>query len=118
MTKKIILADDNLWSRDGLVSIINDAVPGVEIEQVVDGRSLVERVRGGGFALVLTDNQMPYVSGLEAIRQIREFNREVPIFIITSSDVEREALEAGATGYMRKSYCSSKLPQVLQQYLG
>lgn len=118
MSKRMILADDELYVRDALALMISDSFPDVEVVQVEDGESLVERVRDGGFALVLTDNQMPSVDGLEAIRQIRKFDGEVPIYMLSSSDKEREALEAGATGYIDKVHHRPQLPDVLKQYLG
>ncbi|MBI2142489.1 response regulator transcription factor [Candidatus Woesearchaeota archaeon] len=118
MTKKIILADDDAYVREALVPLIHHTVPGVEVVQVTNGRDLVARVRDGGFALVLTDNNMPDVGGLEAIREIREFDSEVPVYMLSSSGIEKEALAAGATGFMVKTNCFYELPPVLHEYLG
>lgn len=113
----MILAEDDRALREGLERFIKLRVTDVDIETVEDGKPLVARVREGGYSLVLTDNQMTYVDGLEAIRQIREFDQQVPIYMLSGSYIKEQALEAGATGYVNKSKVMQELPPVLTQHL-
>ncbi len=56
--------------------------------------------------IVLLDLNLPEMSGLEAMRWIREYLPETPIIVITQSDAESDVLTAiknGATGYLLKS---------------
>jgi len=122
MTKKMILAEDDQDFREGLVLYIGDEIPGVEIEYVDDGKPLLERARNGGYALILTDNDMKQMNGLEAVRRIREFDKTTPIYLMSGRDVRKQALEAGATGYIPKDFDFAggpvNLSLVLKPYLG
>lgn len=104
--KKIIWADDNETFRLSMIDQLERYCQRAEIEVVVDevgdGKELVEKVLAAHYDLVFTDNQMTEIHGLQAIAQIRERNKNVPIYMISSSEVGERALEAGATGYFDK----------------
>ena len=117
MSKRMILADDTPFVREDYAKEISLLVKDVEIEQVADGESLLDRVRSGGYSLVLTDNRMPKMHGLEAIKQIREFDQQTPIYLLSSEDVGKYALEAGATGFILKENVYRQLPAIVKQYL-
>ena len=70
--KRIILADDHSFVRLGLVQILKDEYPSVEIKQVGDGESLVKEVTLHDWDLVISDLDMPGRNGLEALEQIIE----------------------------------------------
>ncbi len=103
MSKKVIVAEDHDSLREAYVGWFELNFDGVELEAVPDGEQLVERVRNGGYSVVLTDNEMGSgINGLEAIRRIREFDKTVPIYMLSGSDVKALALQLGATGYFDK----------------
>ena len=56
---KVIIAEDFEALREMFIDMITSRNRGIEVEVVVDGESLVERVRQENFDLVLTDNSMP-----------------------------------------------------------
>ena len=101
MTKKIIIAEDD----EDLVLLYQRFFGNydVEVDSVSDGKSLVEMVKGGGYSLVLTDNGMPFMEGMDAIREIRTFDPKVPIYMVSGNrDAESKALTLGATGFIYK----------------
>lgn len=121
MTKKIIVADDDNFFRDSIAELVRDKYPTVEIETVDDGKPLVEKVRNGGYSFVLTDNNMPVIKGVEAVRQIRQYDKDVPIYLMSSSqdpDTVRGALRAGATDFIYKGKLWEELQPVLKEHLG
>lgn len=119
MERKVIIADDNEDSRTVYASMIANRVGDVEVVQVAEGGSLVEKVRGGGFSLVLTDNEMPPgMDGLKAIRTIRQFDDRTPIYMISGSEVGEEAIKAGANGYIEKGRnVAADLKEVIAKHL-
>ena len=106
MTKKIIWADDNQNYRETMVATVERYCRNMGVEVVIDeapdGKELVEKVLGSNYDLVFTDNRMPNVHGLQAIAQIREQNKTVPIYMVSSSEVGQQAIKVGATGYVDK----------------
>src|SRR3989338_11309858 len=104
MVKQVIIADDDDSLRRMYSDMIEAAVPDATIVCVDNGRDLVAKVREGGYQLVFTDYDMrdDGMTGLRAIIKIRQFDFQTPIFMASGSEVEIEALEAGATGYIDK----------------
>ena len=68
---RIVLADDHSFIRLGLIQILNDEYPSVEIIEVSDGEALIEEVTLHDCDLVISDLDMPGRSGLEALQQIK-----------------------------------------------
>lgn len=70
--------------------------------------------------IVITDLQMPQLSGLELVKAVRESDSALPIVLVTakgSEDTAIEALRSGATSYSPKSKLSSDLVPTVEQVL-
>lgn len=110
--QRILLADDHGFIRLGLVQLLQDEFPMVEIKQVSDGESLVKEVTFGDWDLVISDLDMPGRSGLEALEQIKLMKPELPVLILSIYPEELYAvrvLKAGASGYMNKNSAPEEL---------
>lgn len=110
--RRILLADDHSFIRLGLVQLLQDEFPMVEIRQVADGESLVKEVMQGGWDLVISDLDMPGRSGLEALEQIKLIKPDLPVLILSIYPEELYAirvLKAGASGYMNKNSAPEEL---------
>lgn len=101
----VVIADDHIMIRQGIVALLNDQADIAVIGEASNGREAIERVAARHPAIVLMDLSMPLLPGIAAIREIR---REFPnTGIVVLSNYEdgahvREALDAGATGYVTK----------------
>ncbi len=118
--KKIIIADDHGIIRLGLIQILKDEYPTVEITEVADGETLVTEVMKNEFELVITDLDMPGRSGLEALIQIKQIKPELPVLILSIYAEELYAvrvLKAGASGYMNKNAASEELIIAIQRIM-
>ncbi len=70
--------------------------------------------------VVLMDIDLPGMTGIEGVRQIRALNTEVPILMITVFDDTTsvfDALYAGANGYLLKKYISERLSAAIRDVL-
>ncbi len=67
---RLLIVDDNELNRDMLARRL--ARQGYEIEVADSARQLPERVKEGAIDLVLLDIEMPEISGLEALKTLRE----------------------------------------------
>jgi two-component system cell cycle response regulator DivK len=103
--QKILVVEDNELNLKLFCDLLR--AHGYQAEPVRDGREAVDRARAFAPDLVVMDIQMPYVSGLELIEQLKgdpELSR-MPIMAVTAyaakGDEER-IREAGAEGYVSK----------------
>lgn len=105
MGQKILVVEDNELNLKLFCDLLR--AHGYEAEPVRDGREAVDRARGFRPDLIVMDIQMPYVSGLELIEQLKGDSelRRTPIMAVTAyaakGDEER-IREAGAEGYVSK----------------
>lgn len=108
--KRILLAEDSPTMRNFERKILEAA--GYSVHMTRDGQEAWERLQSEAFDAVVSDIEMPHLSGLELTRRLRGLARysEVPIILVTSltSDTDRQAgLEAGASAYLSKSSIES-----------
>jgi two-component system cell cycle response regulator DivK len=102
---KILVVEDNALNIKLFCDLL--AAHGHEPGAVTDSREALERAQAFGPDLIITDIQLPHVSGLELIRQFREDERlkTVPIMAVTAyaavGDDER-IRTAGASAYISK----------------
>jgi CheY-like chemotaxis protein len=61
---------------------------GYVVKTVTNGLDAVEAVKNNFFDLVFLDENMPGVSGLEALKQIKEYRADLPVVMITKSEEE------------------------------
>ena len=119
MIKRIIIAEDNALVRAYYLSFIKNNVPNVEIEEVEDGKTLVDSVRAYDWDFVLTDVRMKGLGGIEAVRQIRGFNTKVPIAIVSGYDAGPylKAMERLGAYFIQKDTYEQQLLPLLKQHL-
>lgn len=120
--KHILLADDHSFIRLGLIQILKDEYPFVEIKEVGDGESLVKEVMKHNWDLVISDLDMPGMNGLEALEKIKLITPSLPVLILSIYPDELYAirvLKAGAAGYMNKNAAPYELITALKRiFLG
>lgn len=107
MSKRIIIADDDDGVRRSLCRFIRSYIKGSEVLEASTGEALIEKLKEGGYDLAFTDNDMGQgIRGLEAVRRVRAWGIEVPIYLLCwveeREKFREEALRAGATGYIEK----------------
>lgn len=115
--KKILLADDHSFIRVGLVQIIKDEYPLVEIKEVGDTESLINAVLHADWDLVISDLDMPGRSGLQALEQIKLIRPQLPVLILsyyTEDLYGVRVLKAGGSGYMNKNSAPYELIGVIK----
>jgi two-component system, NarL family, invasion response regulator UvrY len=102
----VIIADDHSFIRLGLIQILRDEFPGINITEVENGDSLVKSVILNDYDLVISDLEMPGRNGLEALEQLKLSKPELPVLILSIYPEELYAvrvLKAGAAGYLNKN---------------
>ena len=112
---RILIVDDHVVFRHGVISILTSAKAQPELEVVgeaADGGEAMERVRELAPDLVLMDIHMPRVNGIEATRQIKAVFPQTKVIMLTVSDDDQDlfaAIKSGADGYLLKNLSSREL---------
>jgi two-component system cell cycle response regulator DivK len=117
---KIMIVEDNALNIKLFCDLL--AAHGHQPEAVTDSRLALDAARAFLPDLVITDIQLPHVSGLDLIRMIRSDKqlREVPIMAVTaySAQGDEERIRgAGAQAYVSKPISVAKFAQTVEELL-
>jgi DNA-binding NarL/FixJ family response regulator len=115
---RILVVDDHPAFRRALTSALR-MVKDIEVAGEAGGGVEATRQAVESDAdLVLMDLSMPDLNGIEAMRRIHESKPDLPVVILTAHadpGVEREAREAGASGFLAKGTALEELVVVLHE---
>src|SRR5579864_6573851 len=117
MKLRILLADDHEIVRRGLCSLLQKHEGWEICGEAADGREAIEMAKRLKPDVVIVDIGMPSLNGLETTRQLMQHdpNFKVIVLTITDSDqVIREALDAGARGFVLKSDAARDLVSAVE----
>lgn len=108
---KIILAEDNDLLRKSLSFFLESK--GFEVNQFADGKEALEAIKNNNYDIILTDINMPGISGMEMTQYVRiTLELDTPIIIFTSFGIEQTELDAfdiGANDFIAKPISPSVL---------
>ena len=102
---RILIADDHLVVREGLVAILNRQSDMTVVGEAGNGREALEQWRNHRPDVTLMDLRMPEMSGVEAIIAIREEDDKASVIILTTYDSDEDVyrgMRAGAKAYLLK----------------
>lgn len=105
VAKRILVVEDNDLNRKLFCDLLR--AKGFEVEPVADGREAIEKTRLFMPHLVIMDIQLPDVSGMDLIEQLKadEELKAIPVLAVTAyaGKGDEEAIrDAGAEGYLAK----------------
>ena len=78
----ILFVEDDTIIRNQLVKVLEKM--GMVVHTADDGRQGLEKAQKNNYSLILTDNVMPYMNGLEMAENLRKTKTEVPIIMISA----------------------------------
>ncbi len=117
---RVLLADDHILLREGLVGIIASQPDMEVVGEASDGLEAIIKASELRPDLILMDIQMPGCDGLEATRKIKHALPGTVIVMLTVRDDEEklfEAIKNGAQGYLIKNIRSQEMLQMLRGVL-
>jgi PAS domain S-box-containing protein len=109
---RILIVDDHELVRSGVRSVLASRRDFDVCGEAVDGQDAIEKARQLNPDLVVMDVSMPKVNGIEATREIQRLMPQTAVLILSqhnSPEMMRQALNAGARGYVVKSAIAANL---------
>ena len=111
---RILVVDDATFIRDMIKKQLRDKIPGVEVLDAPDGARALAQLKGQAVDLILSDWEMPNLSGAELLTAVRAMPHEGDIpFIMISSRGDRnhivKAIELGVSDYLTKPFSAEEL---------
>ena len=107
---RVLLVDDDPAVIRAYGSAL--ARQGVTVETASNGKEAAERVKGGGFDVIVSDIQMPEMTGIEFLKAVRAHDLEVPVILMTgqpSVESAMRAIEYGVFRYLAKPVAGQQL---------
>ena len=96
------LVDDDRDFLELLQGVLADSCPDLDAVPFLSGDDALAYLRTQRVHLVVTDVNMPGMSGLELTRAIRKFDRTIPILVVSATERSTSALAAGADAFLSK----------------
>lgn len=116
---KIMLADDEGIVIDSLRFIINKNFPGrCVIEHATTGRNVIELAEKFQPDIAFMDIQMPGINGIEAMKEIRQYNSSIIFIVMTAFDkfnYAKEAINLGVLEYLTKPVNHTVIVKTLEK---
>ena len=115
---RVLVADDHAIVREGLKRILENQ-EGIEVAgEATNGHEVLERVRAGGFDILMLDLSMPGKSGIELIKQVKDESPKLRVLVLTMHEEDQyavRAIRAGASGYLTKESAPGQLVSALRR---
>lgn len=116
---KILVVDDFSTMRRIIRNLLRDL--GFEnVTEADDGNTALPKLKGGGFDLLITDWNMPGMTGMELLEAVRADDelKDLPVLMVTA-EAKREqivaAAQAGVNGYVVKPFTAVTLREKIEK---
>jgi two-component system chemotaxis response regulator CheY len=115
----VLIVDDSAAIRKILQRVLRQTDLNLgEIKEAGDGTEAVQILKDRTFGLILSDINMPQMDGLQLLARIKEMGhlKNVPVIMITTEGGQGKVMEAvqlGATGYVRKPFTAEQIKEKL-----
>jgi two-component system, NarL family, invasion response regulator UvrY len=118
---KILIADDHTLFRKGLKHILSEYPDLVVTDEASNGQEVLNKIWHNDYDMVLLDITMPGMTGLDALKQLKNDKPKLPVLVLSMHPEEQYAvrvIRAGASGYLRKESAPDELITAIQKISG
>jgi two-component system nitrate/nitrite response regulator NarL len=104
-TIRVVLADDHVFVRDGIKSLLENEANITVVGEATDGLEALVLIEQLQPDLLILDIRMPNLTGIEVVEQLRNKKNQVKIVMLSMHESEEyvlKSIKAGADGYLLK----------------
>lgn len=115
--KRLLIVDDERIEREGIKMLLKNMGQELEILEASNGKLAYQMLKSQEVDLLLTDIKMPFMSGLDLVKMVRDLNPDMQIAIFSGFGeftYAQEAIKYGVTDYILKPV----KPQEFRQTIG
>lgn len=115
---KILIVDDEPLIRDALAFKLTK--DGYEVDTAEDGEKAIQKIEAQEYAIIISDIMMPFISGFELVKILKERGTDAPVLMLTSLNSETAVLKAfdlGADDFMTKPFSPNELSVRIKKLL-
>ena len=117
MSVDVLIVDDSAAIRKILGRALTQAdIPIGRVFEASDGREALDHLHANPVGLVLSDINMPNMDGIELLGRIRAEYQHIPVVMVTTEGSQArvmQAIELGASGYVRKPFTADQIREKL-----
>jgi two-component system, NarL family, invasion response regulator UvrY len=116
----ILIADDHAIVRKGLIQLLREGYPAVNIFEAVNSAEAIDVTRTNQLDVILLDISMPGRNGIETLKQLRVDGVKAPVLMLSMHPEGQYAircLKAGASGFINKETATEELLGAVQRVL-
>ncbi|MDP3679390.1 MAG: response regulator transcription factor [Flavobacterium sp.] len=116
-TIRVVLADDHVFVRDGIKSLLENEANIEVVGEATDGLEALKIVESCKPDLLILDIRMPNMTGIEVVEKLRSQNNLVKIVMLSMHESEEyvlKSIKAGADGYLLKGSSKEEFLKALQ----
>jgi len=114
----ILIVDDHAIVRKGLIQIIENSDSFYDIDEAENGMEVISKIRLKNYHIVILDMNMPGRNGLDVLQDIKLFNKDIKVLILsvnTEKQIVLRALKYGASGYLSKETIPDELIKAINK---
>lgn len=118
---RIVIADDHKLVREAWALLLSRDKRFSIVGMCTNGQEIIEYCRNTPPDMVLMDINMEPINGIDATKNIRQFNQEVKIIgISVHADLPyvQALIHAGANGYVTKNSSGAEMSEAIQKVMG
>lgn len=112
----LLVVDDDADLRNTVSAALS--AESYRVDQAKDGEEAVNRIRANRYDMVLLDVQMPHMSGMEALKEIKHHDPSIIVMMLTAFSNIHDAVEAtkqGAFNYLEKPIKAENLVYLVEK---
>jgi two-component system nitrate/nitrite response regulator NarL len=116
-TIRVVLADDHVFVRDGIKSLLENEANIEVVGEATDGLEAIKIVETVKPDLLILDIRMPNLTGIEVVEKLRSQNNFVKIVMLSMHESEEyvlKSIRAGADGYLLKGSSKEEFLKAVQ----